>query len=531
MYIKVPINMLQSPIIKDAECMNTFLCLYATCLNPNRYTPFSKAIQLAKDEVIATKSFLSKSLNCSENLAQSYIKRLKSFGLISIRHYNATRHNIIRINTINSQDNSPYIKIDIPGNALDYLRQKSRNIFKVYLNLALMANQKETEDVFTGLKIHRGELFSSLRVLAEHIQCSIQELRTAFNKLITAGGIIVEGIKRIGLKIKMSLFPKVRETKKEQDTTTLPYRIPTSQEDGITLAIRKLYFDLKHNKDKEKFENLSNYIHTHLPSDFPLEKMDKALTDYYTLTGGNNSPILKGEDIIAYLHKYNNTYQASVKETKRQEALEQRKKEEIETIGNEYKQRLRLWDQSQELFSQLKSNGPVQAGETTIETCNFLLGTGLRNVPEQYLDRNDLIAQFSNTPSLEQLNNFFSKIDNEYFNQGKAQSTEEYEHIKKAIETYNGLGPIKFASPHSIMLYNRAIVRVEELDKSFAATFMHEPAAQLLRLAKNDEMVSEIEISVANTFVQEQWYNNQEVIKDAFLQVFGKFTIKLITKN
>ena len=87
------------------------------------------------------------------------------------------------------------------------------NVFRLFAWLLLKANIKEKK--WRGIVIKRGQLFTSRKSIAEELKISIQQIRTATDKLISTEEILVESTNK-GLLITISNYDTYQDAKIEK---------------------------------------------------------------------------------------------------------------------------------------------------------------------------------------------------------------------------------------------------------------------------------------------------------------------------
>lgn len=86
------------------------------------------------------------------------------------------------------RDKTTYIKLD--RNIMSWGWYKDPSTFKLWVHLLLAANIND--HVFMGVEVHRGELASSYKSLAEQTGLSERSVRTAINHLKSTGELTVK---------------------------------------------------------------------------------------------------------------------------------------------------------------------------------------------------------------------------------------------------------------------------------------------------------------------------------------------------
>ena len=143
------------------------------------------------------------------------------------------------------------------------------NVARVYLHLLLSANY--TEDTWKGVTLHPGQLITSIQRLSETLAISVQQVRTALNKLQKTGYITVEATNKYSL-ITLNHWEIYQE-----DNVSTTYRA-TVRRASSTHAVQQQIKNYKNNITKEVYKKREAY--TQSESTTPKYDSGKVNYDY-----------------------------------------------------------------------------------------------------------------------------------------------------------------------------------------------------------------------------------------------------------
>ena len=510
MYLNVPINIQYHPVIKDTECMNAYLALYSTCLAPekDKYIPLGWRGSLHRNEAFAAKSYLADILHVTESAVQSYLRRLKNSGLITIRKDEQTGRNIISVPAIlASSQEATYIRLELPRNPMDYFAQKTRNIFKVYLHAALMAARQSYQTSIHFADIVKGEFFSCLSSIARHAGSTIQEVRTALSKLQAWNGVELKGLQSIGLKIKLLLYSDVRENKKSNpsDFTSSSKNRPSHSSDPVEKAVHHLYYDLKKNKDEKTYATLLSAIREGIPQDFPLEKLGCLLEEYYKKRGQEK---LDAAEIVKYINAWHALRQAA---TRRQQEIEDKK----EKVSSCYNKISKMWDKAQTAYDRFMKDGKFPSDTNPVTLHKFLFSDARTH---EYLPH---IPDISSQNSHENLKALFKLVQDGFFTAGKDGAFKDCATVLSALDNTAPDKHPRILFPTATTLYEMVRQDMAALNSKFVNVCMDLRAVSLHEYL-NSATEGELILVADNQYVYDEWIKNKDTLTPLFRKHFGE---------